>query len=113
MAMNESKIEITRMFPRVAVLTFVCCLAVCSLLPAQAQPAIDTSMATRFQADATNPSMPIPTEMEHSSKAHDPREALPLTEDFSRDNSFALLHADKSPGLAVDLRGGYGQIFQP
>jgi len=56
MSKNKSKLAIARTFTSIAVLTSVCCVAVCSLLPAQAQTIMDTSIAN-FQADATNPSM--------------------------------------------------------
>lgn len=106
MFLNKSKRAITRTFARLALLTSVCCLAIGSLLPAQAQPIMDTSIA-RFQADATNPFILMQT------KAMEQRAAI-LNEDSSPGRAFELLKdllsADKAagrPGLHV----GYGQFF--
>jgi hypothetical protein len=88
-------------------LTSVCCLAIGSLLPAQAQPTGTTSSAT-FLADATTPAllMQITT--------NEPGVALPFLADFGQSSSFALLkdcsQADKPSGL-VDIHAGHGQFF--
>ena len=107
MSKNKTKLAITRTFARIAVLTSVCGLAVCSLLPAQAQPTMDTSIAS-FQADATYPSMLI------QAKAIGQRDAIPLNEDFSPGRAFALSkdhpQADKPSGVPA-IRAGYGQFF--
>lgn len=107
MTKNKSKLAITRTFARLAGLTSVCCLAVGSLLPAQAQPTIDPAIAS-FQAEAANLSMLIDT------KATEQRVAVPHNEGFSLRRSLVLLedhpHADKPSGLP-DIRAGYGQFF--
>ena len=107
MSKNKSKLTITRTFTSIAMLTSVCCMAVGSLLPAQAQPTMDISIAS-FQADATNPTMLV------QAKATEQRVALLRNEDFSRGSSFPLLQdhpqAAKPSGLPA-IHVGYGQFF--
>jgi hypothetical protein len=107
MSKNNNTLAITRTFTSIAVLTSICCMAVGSLLPAQAQPTMATSIVN-FQADATNPSMLIQT------KATEQRVALLLNEDFGQGSSFVLLkdhpQVHKPKGLP-DIHVGYGQFF--
>ena len=104
---NKSKLAITGKRPSIAVLTSVCCMAVGSLLPAQAQSTMAPSIANS-QADAKNPSLLVQT------NATEQRIALSFNEDFSPGSSFALLkdqsQADKPSGFP-DIRAGYGQFF--
>lgn len=107
MSKNQSKSASTRTLARIAVLTSVCCLAVGSLLPAQAQPTMDPSSAN-FQADAANLAMLIQT------KAPERGVAIPHNEGFSLRRSFRMLEdhprADKPSGRP-NIRAGYGQFF--
>jgi hypothetical protein len=104
---NKSKLASHRTFPRFAALISVCCLAIGSLLPIQAEPTVATSSAT-FSADATTPAFLIQLQ------ANEPGVSLPFPADFGQGRSFALLkgdpQADKSAGF-LDINAGYGQFF--
>lgn len=107
MSRDKNKLASRRTFPRFAALTSICCLAIGSLLSAQAQPTVANSSAT-FSADATTPALL------RQIKANEPGVSLPFPADFGQSSSFALLKdrspADKSSGF-LDINAGYGQFF--